>query len=480
MDTTMPQAPVEGLSKPIDAVDPTAASGRRYDLLRSFALLSFLVVFTIGAISATFISRYLSENLLERDAVVSQAFLQSLTEVEGGPEVFRGSSPGPKSHNDEQTYDLPELVNHIATMPGVVRANLYSPERRILWSTTSELIGRTFGENHELDEALEGELVAELKDVKEENKAEYAQFGRHVSQVVENYLPIWDTSNHSVAAVVEIYKAPLTLFATIEAARQLVWLGTVVAGLFLYTTLFWIVYRANSLIHRQQEQLVEVETMAAVGEMASAVAHSIRNPLAAIRSSAELALETTTDRVAKETSEDIIAEADRLEQWVRELLIFSRQGARKYRPTQLSNVLNECLVGFGRRMERQKVVLHASVASNLPQIEGDGGLLAQMFNSLLANAVEAMPEGGKLHISAALVASRSAIEITIRDSGYGIAPERLAKIFEMRSTTKRGGLGIGMSLVKRIVERHGGEISLLSEVGKGTIVRLVFPLEVSS
>jgi signal transduction histidine kinase len=88
-----------------------------------------------------------------------------------------------------------------------------------------------------------------------------------------------------------------------------------------------------------------------------------------------------------------------------------------------------------------------------------------------------MPDGGNLTVTAAAIPTGRTLEITISDTGIGIAPERLEHIFEMRSSTKRGGLGIGMSLVKRIVERHAGSITLESTVGEGTIVRLSLPME---
>lgn len=216
--------------------------------------------------------------------------------------------------------------------------------------------------------------------------------------------------------------------------------------------------------------------MAAVGEMASAVAHSIRNPLAAIRSSAELSLETSADASTREIAEDVIAEADRLAQWVRELLIFSQPGASNFQPMQLKTVLDECLTGFSRCMQRQGVQLDIEL-EELAEINGDVRLLAQMFNSLFANALEAMSEGGRLTVRGAHADEGRTVHISISDSGYGIPRERLDRIFEMRSTTKRGGLGIGMTLVKRIADRHGAHITITSDIGKGTTVHLRFPTE---
>ena len=429
----------------------------------------------IGGLSGTLFSSYLANSLLERDAVVSQAFIQSLTEVEGGPDMFRLGKSLTDNTLHKPVYDLPELVDHIATIPGVIRANLFSDNGLVLWSTQEELIGKRFDDNHDLNEALEGKIYFELKDIKEEQKAEYVEFGSEISRLVENYLPIWDFKAHKVVAVVEIYKAPKPLFDAMESARKLVWVSVAGATLFLYASLFWIVYRANHLIRSQQLRLVESETMVAVGEMASAVAHSIRNPLAAIRSGAELTTEISSDLMVRETADDIITEADRVEQWIRELLTFSRpQGTTQFKTAYLDQILKLSLEGYKHVLKRNNLQLDYQVNQEIPAIKGDAGLLEQMFNSILANAIEAMPNGGTLTAKVHYLEQDKKIEISISDTGHGIPEERLETMFESRLTTKRGGLGIGMLMVKRIVDRHGGSITLNSHVGNGTTAILNF------
>ena len=115
-----------------------------FNLIRSYAITSLIVMLFIGGLSATLFSSYLADSLIRRDAIVSQAFLQSLTEVEGGAELFRGEKLTDSIRSPEQTYGLPELVDHIATMPGVVRANLYSNKGKVLWSTQADLKGKHF------------------------------------------------------------------------------------------------------------------------------------------------------------------------------------------------------------------------------------------------------------------------------------------------------------------------------------------------
>ena len=454
-----------------------AYENRPFNLLRSYALASLVVMCIIGVIAGVIFGNYLAENLLRRDAEVSQAFLQSMAEVEGGAQLFRDTEAGRKLLLHEEAYGLPELVDHIATMPAVVRANLYSDTGQVIWSTQVNLIGKRFTANHELEDALDGKTVFELKDIKEEQKAEYAEFGSDISRLVENYLPIFDESDGSVAAVVEIYKAPKALFEEIESALWLVWASVAGATLFLYASLFWLVYRASRVIQSQQQRLVESETMVAVGEMASAIAHSIRNPIAAIRSSAELTGDSSRDPLVHEAADDIINETDRVEQWVRELLIYSRpDGNTQFQKAHLDRILRQSLEGYMRLIKRNNILLDCDLDEEIPAIRGDAGLLAQMFNSILANAIEAMPDGGALQVAMHYPPKSAVIRISIADTGHGIPGERLDGLFEAGLTTKRYGLGIGMLLANRIAKRHGGGILLHSEVGKGTMVIFEIPV----
>ena len=473
---TLPRKINSGSEKSSDGIDATLVDNR-FDLLRSFALTSLLVMLIIGGLSGTLFSSYLSDSLLRRDAEVSQAILLSLTEVEGGPEMFRLDHSQSNFTRKDQPYDLPELADHIATMPGVVRTNIYSTDGKVLWSTRKDLIGKRFPANHELEEALQGKVVFELQDIKEEQKAEYADFGSDVSQLVENYLPIWDFRNNTVAAVVEIYKAPKSLFDALRSARNLVWISVAGATLFLYASLFWVVYRANLLIRSQQFRLIESETMVAIGEMASAVAHSIRNPLAAIRSGAELTTETSEDKVVCETAQDIITEIDRVELWVRELLIFSRpDGTTQFSRAYLDQILTHCLTGHKHVIKSNNVKVRCTIDPGIPAVKGDSSLLGQMLNSILDNALEAMLNGGTLTLEGRTAEQEKMVQISISDTGNGIPRERLETLFQLSSTTKQYGLGIGMLLVKRIVERHGGSISLSSQVGVGTTALISLPM----
>ena len=437
--------------------------GTAINLSRWFALVGLLSIASISAISGWLLSGFLTERLLQQEARLTHEFVESVVNVEDGRAFFA----------DVQRPPAPEwleLVAHISQLPDVLRANLYSPRCIIVWSSDPTLIGREFKDNPELARALRGELVAHGG---EGEKREHDKLAGRYPYFVEIYSPVWDHARGEVIGVVELYKTPTALFAAISAAQRAVWLGAALAGGFLYAALFWLVRRADLLIRAQRERLVQSETLAALGEMSSAVAHGIRNPLATIRSSAELALESEPADW-RSAARDIVAQVDRLDAWVRELLSYSEPLGGRLEPIAVGNLLWESLGNFARELDRRRIQLSARVGSALPPVAADSLMLGQVFNSLIANAVEAVERDGRIVVTAERAADGH-LRVSICDSGPGMSREQIEHAFKPFHTTKAKGLGIGLALARRIVERFGGSISLASEPGSGTTVDVLLP-----
>jgi two-component system, NtrC family, sensor histidine kinase HydH len=246
----------------------------------------------------------------------------------------------------------------------------------------------------------------------------------------------------------------------------------------LYLALFWLIRRANRIIVNQQERLVESETLAVVGEMATVIAHGIRNPLASIRSSAELCLHESEPAV-REAAADITHEADRLEKWVRELLTYSQSVSDEIENVEISAVINHSVEQFSREMTRRNVSLYLSLPPSLPLVRGSKALLSEVFNNIFANALDAMPEGGQLALSGDVSQNQSSVLIHVSDTGVGMEHAQLERVFVPFYTTKIKGVGLGLALVKRILRRLGGDIDLVSAPNKGTTVNLRLALATS-
>ncbi|MCG3111032.1 MAG: ATP-binding protein [Candidatus Manganitrophus sp. SB1] len=440
---------------------------RSFNLLRRFALLSFLSIGLITAVSSFLLSNFLTHNMLQRDAVVTMEFVQTIAQAENTRSYFETDDPGKTKTVFEAFF------KQIATMPEVVRANVYNSNGSILWSDDDRFIGHRFSPNPQLETALSGKLAVTSGTSGKSSKPEHV-FDQEVPFFAEIYIPIWNIRENKVVGVVEVYKVPLTLFHAIKQGNRLVWLSAGLGGLFLYASLFWIVRRAAQVIRRQQEQLVESETMAAIGEMASAVAHGIRNPLASIRSSAEVALEESPPFRA--TAEEIIHETDRIEDWIRELLVYSKPPSGNPASIQINGLIQSTLDSLDREIKKRNVKLTQKLDPSSHLVHADEGLMRHVIISLIANSLDAMPDGGELTVSSRIEKSDGRVEVVIKDTGCGIPIEQMGKIFKPFYTTKSKGMGVGLSLAKRIIERHGGTLRLESEAAVGTTVFMHIPL----
>ncbi len=172
---------------------------------------------------------------------------------------------------------------------------------------------------------------------------------------------------------------------------------------------------------------------------------------------------------------DIIGkEIQRLDQVVGGFLKFARPDELKLQPVQLVTIISDVTTTVAPEAERMNVAVKSECPRDLPDINADPAMLSQAILNLALNACQAMPNGGTLKL-ACRSASRNRVEIDVEDSGVGIPPDNLQKIFDLYFTTKEKGSGIGLSMVYRIVQLHDGDVEVQSTPGVGTRFKLIFP-----
>lgn len=452
--------------------DPAQAAARTpapMALRRWFALLGGAVIGLIALANAWLLSSFLTDRLFEREAAVAREFVQNVLVADDSVDfLVRPDDPVLRARFVGSTA-------HLGKMRDVLRANVYGRDGSVLWSTDPQLIGRRFGDNDELERAMRGQLVVHAGSIAEHErgKREYEGLSPEVAYFVETYIPVLRSEGGEVLGAVELYKAPLALTDAIEQGRRRVLLAALGGGLVLYLSLFWLVLRAERTMRRQHAQLLEAETMAAVGELAASVAHNIRNPLASIRSAAELTLESPAEHAA-EGAQDIVREVDRISSHVTGLLGLASPATPSHEPVALDRVVRDCVLDRAASFQRrhQRLVLDGELAAG--RVAGDTGLLVQVLHSLLDNASEAMAEGGTCRVRLQELAP-SRLRLEVRDDGAGIAPEARDQVFRPFFTTKPRGLGLGLSLARRVIERLGGTLRLDSAPGRGTCAIIELP-----
>jgi two-component system NtrC family sensor kinase len=224
-------------------------------------------------------------------------------------------------------------------------------------------------------------------------------------------------------------------------------------------------------------KLVQSEKMAAFGELSAGIAHEVKNPLAGILGCTQLALldaEPASD--LEEGLKLIEKETERCAGIINNLMRFARQEKAELEPTEINLVVDDAVAIVNHQLELNRVKVIKDLGENLPQVSGNANQLQQVLMNLMMNAQQAMEEGGLVTVSTRQIDQR--LEIVVSDTGPGIPPELQGRLFEPFFTTKPTGkgTGLGLSVSFGIVKDHEGEISVESELGKGTNFIIELPL----
>ena len=242
-----------------------------------------------------------------------------------------------------------------------------------------------------------------------------------------------------------------------------------------------------------QEELVRKEKLATLGQLSGSVGHELRNPLG-VMSNAVYYLKTVmsgSDETAKENLNIIKSEIDNSERIISDLLDFSRVKTPQAEISRVDELIQQSL---GKCAVPANVTLRLDMPDTLPVVNIDPLHIEQVINNLVTNAMQAMPDGGELRIAARWVGAglapaqsgypqgiplQDCVEVSVTDTGEGISPENMKKLFQPLFTTKARGIGLGLTVVKNLIEANGGRIEVKSELGKGTTFTVVLPAEMN-
>ncbi len=228
-----------------------------------------------------------------------------------------------------------------------------------------------------------------------------------------------------------------------------------------------------------ERQLHQADKLAALGTLASEVAHEMKNPLVSIKTFAQLFPRKFSDENFRDKFNEIIPEElDRLENVLGQLLNFARPSGVKFEPVDIVEVIDNILLLMDSEISKSQIKVEKQYYNHLPKPVANKEELKQVFMNIIINAIHAMPDGGDLTISVKVSGESSDLmEISFRDTGCGIPEENLANLFNPFFTTKESGTGLGLAISQRIVKEHNGTIEVESQVGKGTTFTVKLPTE---
>jgi len=447
----------------VPASQKAPSEGKQFRLVKFFAWASFIVLVIFSFPFSMVISQQAKEILLRSYENYALLVGQNLNH-----QVFQNfvipvyRRYGQIRLREEEQYELMDrVVRNTIHGFNVDLVNIYDIGKGVIaYSTDRGLIGKECNKTAGYLKAVKGESSSRLISSSFELWGLGLEMGG--TRKLRTYIPFQDVDPFTgdkghIGGVFELIQDLTPQYESIVRFQFLViGLSILIMGL-IFVVLLLIVHKAETVIEQRarerrelEAQLHQAERLAALGEMVAGVSHEIKNPLGIIRSTAELlGSMPNTDETQKKLSEVITEESTRLNQIVTEFLDFARPQEPNLHPCNLGEILRKNLSFLEPELEKRA------------------------FQNLLINAIQAMDDGGRIDIHVG--EGNGNYLVAIRDSGCGISPENLRKIFNPFFTTKERGSGLGLSIVKKIVEGHNGRISIESRVNQGTRILVRLP-----
>jgi len=236
----------------------------------------------------------------------------------------------------------------------------------------------------------------------------------------------------------------------------------------------------QSEIKELEDKVRRADKLSALATMAAGMAHEIKNPLSSMKVFAQLLPKKYDDPEYRQKLEEVLRrEIDRIDRIVESLLGFTRATVPTFEIARITELLDKTIQDFEDQAERAGVKI-IKLYSDLPEIEVDRNQISQAFSNFVLNAIQAMPEGGELSISASpgkkVEDIIQNVKIKFSDTGHGIAEDMQKKLFDPFFTTKYGGTGLGLTITHSIIDGHRGYIDVESKLGKGTAFTVTLPV----
>ena len=236
---------------------------------------------------------------------------------------------------------------------------------------------------------------------------------------------------------------------------------------------------ANRNLREAEDAVRRSDRLAALGQLSAGLAHELRNPLGTIKTSAEMLLKNvdSSNAVAHEMAGYISSEVDRTNSLVTRFLDFARPLALRLEKTDLTQVIDSAIADVEKHQPPFDVVIYKNYSPDIPPFLLDGQLMERVLYNLTVNAAQASPPGGFITVKTRHL--DDTVEIAVIDRGEGIDPKEIKDIFNPFYTTKSSGVGLGLAIVSKIVDEHGGKIAVESEPGGGSVFRVYLPFRES-
>jgi two-component system sensor histidine kinase HydH len=458
-----------------------------FRLVKYFTFTSLTVIF-IGTLLLSLLNTHLARTMQQKKSedyakllienLNHQVFLQFII-----PVVLKF---GKIQLSDEKQFErMDKVVRSTIHSFKIDMVNIYDINNTISYSFDPSVIGKKDAGGKGYQDALSGKSTSKL--YQRGNWVEiFLGFSHHGKLIT--FAPLRAEQPLSrisgpVLGVVEIVQDLTEDYKAIFSIQiRIINTCTVVMGA-LFLVLLYVVKRGEAIIEKRalerirlKEQLSRAEHLSSLGEMVAGISHEIRNPLGIIMSSSELLKKKMANYDPSNPIPNIILEeSSRLNNIITDFLNFAKPRTPHLVPCKLEDIIEKNITFLESQIKEQGYTVDKHYDNNLPEITADPDMLYQAFLNILINAMQAMPQGGK--ISVQIGSSDTAVEIFFEDQGEGIAEDILEKIWDPFFTTKSKGTGLGLGIVKNIVESHGGSVRISNRSVSGARVTVKLPVE---
>lgn len=467
---------------------PTEERIKPFRLVKYFTFTGLIVIFLLTIILSALnthwvksIQRQNSEDYARSliENLNNQIFVQVIVPI---GLMFEGNI----QFSNRETFErMDKVVRNTLHSFEVETLNFYSLNDTILYSFDSDLIGRKNFGGTGYQQALKGKITSKL--VQRGNIFEISLGFPKVVRLI-TYAPLrWEPQFAGVSGpylgVIEFVQDLSDDYQAIFKTQILVVItSTLIMGA-LFVVLIFVVKRGEGIIQKRamerlrlKERLGRAERLSSLGEMAAGISHEIRNPLGIIRSSAELLKKKVTKVDPSNTIPDIIVEeANRLNKIITDFINFAKPRSPNLVPCRIEEVIEKNITFLSMQIEENGYAINQNYQNSLPEIQADAAMLYQSFLNILINAMQAMPNGGNIEVG--ISSNDKIVTINFEDEGQGIPKEVIDKIWDPFFTTKEMGTGLGLGVVKNLIESQGGNIQIYNRSQGGTRVAVELPVE---
>jgi signal transduction histidine kinase len=466
---------------------PFLQKERPFVLVKAFTIASLIVMLAatvfIAALNAHWVRNLLLEKSKEYNSLLVENLNHQIFLRFAAPVAFKYGEI--KLREPEQSRLLDAVITSTLHSFHVEMVNIYGTDNIIGYSFDKEQVGREDAGGVMYEQAMQKETTSKL--IQKGSFLELLFWFPEETKIV-TFAPLvqeMQLSRHEEKEVIGVIEIVRDISHDYQQVFRLQ--GMIVASCagvmgLLFIVLRFVVKQGETIIEERAEERLRLEEklrkaahLSAIGEMTAGVSHEIRNPLGIIKSSAQLMKKKMHKLEVHSTIPDIIIEeSQRLNNIITDFLDFARPRQADLRPCDINDIINKNLSFLEPQIQDQEIIIHKAFHDHLPGISADPDMLYQAFLNILLNCFQSVGKNGAITIVTDYDARR--VFISFADNGPGIDEDTLEKIWTPFFTTKDTGTGLGLGIVKNIIEAHNGTIRISNGKPTGAVVDIALPI----